>query len=84
MAEEILSNGPMMFKTVEYTGDIVAGEGLEFDQNVLNFTGVHTQGLISGNGTEGNPITTSLPEIRIVSTAEEATMPNILYVVTGG
>lgn len=39
MAEEILSNGPMMFKTVEYTGDIVAGEGLEFNENVLNVVG---------------------------------------------
>lgn len=37
--DEILTNDGLALAITEYTGDIVAGDGLEFNENVLNVVG---------------------------------------------
>lgn len=84
MSENLLTNQQKFFKTVEYTGNIEAGEGLEFNGNVLSISGIKTSNLnLSGNGTQASPLGTTFPKIQLVATEEEAVSPNILYVVTG-
>lgn len=79
MADEVLGTN-YMFKTIEYTGDLEIGDGLELDGNTLS-TNLNSSNGVSGNGTSTSPFGLSLP-YEIVGTSAEAVKQNVLYVLT--
>lgn len=67
--DEILTNDGLALAITEYTGDIVAGEGLEFDQNVLNVVGKMDSDFIRFVETEEEAIAGETGKIYIVTGA---------------